>query len=102
MTGRKSGPVPARAMLACLLLVSACSPGDHAQVGTLTAQKIAARVAEQHLYRHLSVAPRTLDPLMNQDVPGTTIAQDLFEGLLQDQSGWRRGGRRRRALGIFQ
>ena len=35
------------------------------------------------LSSRVSVAPRTLDPLMNQDVPGTTVAQDLFEGLLR-------------------
>ena len=63
--------------------MSACSSGDRSPVGTLSAEKIAARVAGQHFYRHLSAAVRTLDPSMNQDVPGTTVAQDLFEGLLR-------------------
>ncbi|MEO8307140.1 MAG: peptide ABC transporter substrate-binding protein [Pseudomonadota bacterium] len=66
-----------------LLLLGACTSGDSTPVGTLTTQKIAARVAQQHLNRHLSAAVRTFDPLMNQDVPGTTVAQDLFEGLLR-------------------
>jgi oligopeptide transport system substrate-binding protein len=73
-----------RAWLACLLLpLAACDSGNRTPTGTLPTQKVAARVAGQHLYRHLSVAPRTLDPLMNQDVPGTMVAQDLFEGLVR-------------------
>ena len=70
-------------LLAQLLALGACSSGDRTPVGTLSTEKIAARVAGQHFYRHLSAAVRTLDPLMNQDVPGTTLAQDLFEGLLR-------------------
>ena len=75
----------ARALLAgaVALSLAACGRADRTPVGTLTPQKIAARVESAHLHRHLSVAPRTLDPQMNQDVPGTTVAQDLFEGLLR-------------------
>jgi len=74
----------ARALAVCLALsLAACGPADRTPVGALTPQKVAARVESAHLHRHLSVAPRTLDPQMNQDVPGTTVAQDLFEGLLR-------------------
>ena len=74
----------ARALVVCLALsLAACGSADRTPVGALTPQKIAARVESAHLHRHLSVAPRTLDPQMNQDVPGTTVAQDLFEGLLR-------------------
>jgi oligopeptide transport system substrate-binding protein len=74
----------ARALLSCLMLMLiACSADDRTAVGTLTTQKIAARVAEQHLNRHISAAVRSLDPLMIQDIPGMTVAQDLFEGLLR-------------------
>ena len=74
----------ARASLALLLLLlCACDRGDRAPTGSLTNEKIAAHVASAHLNRHLSAAVRTLDPLMNQDVPGTTVAQDLFEGLVR-------------------
>jgi oligopeptide transport system substrate-binding protein len=65
--------------LLCLLL-AAC--GGSAS-STLSSAAIAARIQAQHLHRHLSQAPRTLDPSLNEDVAAYSIADDLFEGLVR-------------------
>ncbi|HMA10340.1 MAG TPA: peptide ABC transporter substrate-binding protein [Steroidobacteraceae bacterium] len=70
-------------VLCCLLLVACGAPGR----STLSDNAIDARIASGHLHRHLSQAPRTLDPSLNEDVAAYSIADDLFEGLVRLDAG---------------
>ena len=59
---------------------AAATPAPTIEVGT-------ALAAEQLLARSLDDEPRSLDPLLTNDVPGQRIADDLFEGLTTIDSG---------------
>jgi len=78
------------ACAACLIAgcgsidVPASSPAPAAPAATAAAPSITVGTAladQQVLTRGLDDTPRSLDPLLANDVPGQRVADDLFEGL---------------------
>ena len=69
-------------MVVLALLLAGCArtvPTDGLKVASVST----ARINAGHLQRHLTQAPRTLDPSLNEDVSGYAIMDDLFEGLVR-------------------
>lgn len=64
-----------------VLLLAGCTRS--APTGLAVASVSTARINALHLQRHLTQAPRTLDPSLNEDVSGYTVIDDLFEGLVR-------------------
>jgi oligopeptide transport system substrate-binding protein len=80
MNARRGAVLPAALLLGMLL----CACGDRRPGGgDLSADHVARRIASAHLNRQLTQPPRTLDPALNEDVPGRIVLSDLFEGLVR-------------------
>lgn len=72
------------ATLYAALAAALCGCGGKPQPGGgPPAAQVAARVAAEHLQRHLTQSPSTLDPSLARDVGEYAIVDDLFEGLVR-------------------
>jgi len=78
-----SGALALIALSAPLLFPFGCaSPDNVTHVAAQTIQVSSELAPDQVISRHLEADPRSLDPTLSLDIPGSIVLEDLFEGLV--------------------
>lgn len=78
-----SGALALIALSSLLLFPFGCaSPENVTHVAAQTIQVSSELAPDQVINRHLEADPRSLDPTLSLDIPGSIVLEDLFEGLV--------------------